>query len=98
MRREEIVRILKENVCEIEKFGVKEIGIFGSVVRGEAGEGSDIDFVVEFEEGKKNFDNFINLAFFLEDLFGKKVDLLTPESISPHIRPYVEREIVYEKL
>ena len=49
-------------------------------------------------QGRKNFENFINLAFFLEDLFGKKIDLVTPESISPYIRPYVEREVVYEGL
>jgi len=53
---------------------------------------------VEFEEGKKNFDNFINLAFYLEELLGRKVDLLTPESISQYIKPYMEKEVIYESV
>jgi len=53
---------------------------------------------VEFEEGKKNFDNFINLAFFLEELLSRNVDLLTPESISPYMKSYIESEVVYESV
>ncbi len=51
MDKEEVIRLIKENYGEIKKFGVKRIGIFGSVVRGEAGEDSDIDILVEFEYG-----------------------------------------------
>ena len=83
MNKEEILKVIRENKDKIKSFGVKKIGIFGSFVRGEEKERSDIDIIVEFEEGKKNFDNFMNLAFYLEELFGRKVDLLTPESISP---------------
>jgi predicted nucleotidyltransferase len=78
--------------------GVRRLGLFGSHVRGEEREESDIDLIVEFEEGKKNYDNFIELCFFLEDLFGRKVDLLTPESISPFMRPYIEKEVRYETI
>ncbi len=95
MERGEVVRLIKENYEEIKRFGVKRIGIFGSVVRGEAREDSDVDVLVEFEEGKKTFENFINLAFFLEELLGRKVDLLTSESVSPYIRPYIEEEVVF---
>jgi len=98
MNKEEILKRIRENKDKIRSFGVKRIGIFGSFVRGEEKEGSDVDVIVEFEEGNKNFDNFINLAFYLEDLLGRKVDLLTPEGISPHIKPYIEREIVYERI
>ena len=98
MNKEEILKKLRENKEKIKEFGVKRIGVFGSFARDEAGEESDIDIIVEFEEGKKNFDNFINLAFFLEELFGKKIDLLTSESISPYIKPYVEKEVIYERL
>ena len=98
MRKNEILKVIRENREKIKEFGVKRIGIFGSFARDEAGEESDIDIIVEFEEGKKNFDNFINLAFFLEELFGKKIDLLTSESISPYIKPYVEKEVIYERL
>ena len=99
MERNEILKILKTHRKELKvKFGVKRIGIFGSYVRGEQKESSDIDILVEFEKGKKNFDNFMNLVFFLEKILGKKVDLVTREGISPFIRPYIEREILYEKL
>ncbi len=98
MKKEEVIRLLRENMEEIKKFGVKRIGIFGSVVRGEADEESDIDLIVEFEEGKKSFDNFINLCFFLEKVLGKNVEVITPEALSPYIKPYIESEVVYEKL
>ena len=98
MNKEEILKVIRENKDKIKSFGVKKIGIFGSFARGEEKERSDIDIIVEFEEGKKNFDNFMNLAFYLEELFGRKVDLLTPESISPYIKPYIEKEAVYERI
>ena len=98
MKKEEILKKIRENKEKIRSFEVKRIEIFGSFVRGEEKEESDIDIIVEFEEGKKNFDNFINLAFFLEELLGRKVDLLTPESISPYIKPYIEKEVVYESV
>ena len=98
MKKEEILKKIRENRDKIRSFGVKKIGIFGSFVRGEEKEGSDIDIIVEFEEGKKNFDNFINLAFFLEELLGRNVNLLTSESISPYIKPYIESEVIYESV
>lgn len=98
LTKEDIFRKIKENREKIRGFGVKRIGIFGSYLRGKQREDSDIDFVVEFEEDKKTFNNFIGLAFFLEDLFGRKVDLLTPEGTSPYIKPYIERHAVYERI
>ena len=56
MKKEEILKKIRENRDKIRSFGVRRIGIFGSFVRGEEKEGSDIDIIVEFEEGKKNFD------------------------------------------
>ena len=96
--KEEVIRKLRDNMDKIRSFGVKKIGIFGSVARGKATEKSDIDIIVEFEEKRKNFENFIELAFFLEELLGKKVDLLTPESISPYIQPYIKVEVIDEGL
>jgi len=73
---------LRRNEKEIrEKFGVKRIGIFGSAARGKVGEKSNVDVLVEFKEGQETFDNFMELAFHLEELFGRKVDLLTPEGL-----------------
>src|SRR5919205_76496 len=55
----------------------------------------DVDILVEFEEGRKSFDNFMRLSFFLEELFGRRVELLTAESLSPHIGPHILREVEY---
>jgi len=75
-----VIDILREHEREIrERYGVKRIGVFGSYVRGEEKETSDVDILVEFE--KPTFDNFIDLAFYLEELFGKRVDLLTLEGV-----------------
>ncbi len=92
----DVLVTLKKNKTFIkEKFGVKKIGVFGSVARGEAKKGSDVDVLVEFEKDKKNFDNFMDLSFFLEDLFGRKVDLITTSGLDKYIRPYVEKEVVW---
>ncbi len=98
LNKEDIKRILLEKKTEIKKYGVKRIGIFGSFVRGEQHQGSDLDFMVEYIPGKKNFDNFMNLAFFLEDTFQRKIDLITPESLSQYISPYVLEEVEYVSL
>lgn len=59
---------------------------------------SDIDLLVEFEPGKKTFDNFIHLIFLLEDNLKRRVELVTPESLSPHLRPYLLKEVEYVPL
>jgi uncharacterized protein len=92
----DVLVTLKKNKALIkQKFGVKKIGVFGSVARGEAKKGSDVDVLVEFEKDKKNFDNFTDLSFFLENLFGRKVDLITTSGLDKYIRPYVEKEVVW---
>ncbi len=90
-------RIL-ENRQKIRQYGVNRIGFFGSIVRGEHQEDSDIDLLVFFDEGKLSFSSYMDLNFYLEDLLHAKVDLLTPEQISPHIMPYIQKEIRYESL
>jgi len=87
----EIIKTLREHSDILRKYKVKKIGLFGSFVRGEQEENSDIDFLVEFEE--PTFDNFMDLAFYLEDLFGRKVELITDGSLSPYLQPYVEKEV-----
>ena len=89
-----IIDILRRRDREIkERFQVKRIGLFGSFARGEEKETSDVDIMVEFEQ--PTFDNFMKLAFFLEDLLGRKVELVTPDSLSPYIAPYVKDEVVW---
>ena len=91
LTEKEIMVLLKEHRDILRKYKVKRIGLFGSYVRGEQKRQSDIDFLVEFEE--PTFDNFMDLAFYFEGLFGKKIELITNGSLSPYIRPYVEREV-----
>jgi len=78
-----------------EKFGVIEIAIFGSYARGEQGKDSDVDLIVDFKEGWKTFDNYMNLKFYLEELFGKKVDLVIKSAINPRIKPFIIEEAIY---
>ena len=88
---EKIMNMLKDHSEILQKYGVKRIGLFGSFVRGEQKKNSDIDFLVEFE--KPIFENFMDLAFYLEELFGRKVELITNGNLSPYIQPYVEKEV-----
>jgi len=94
VNRDEILKCLTEHREELTSFGVKSLALFGSVVRGEAGPDSDLDFLVEFE-GPATFDQYMNLKFFLEELLGRPVDLVTRKALKPRLKPYVEREAVY---
>ena len=99
MQKEKILNLLRKNRKIIRQFGVKRIGIFGSVARDEASEKSDIDIVVEFERGKATFRNVARLIDFLQNLFGKEIDLLTPDGIESirikHIKEQIKKEIEY---
>ena len=96
--KDQIVNLLKQNSQELGRFGVNRIGIFGSFATGEQNKSSDVDLVVEFNEGQKNFRNFIGTANFTENLLGRKVDLLTPQSLSPYIAPHIEKDIEYVQI
>ena len=90
------IEILKKHESTIkENFYVRKIGIFGSFARCEEKEGSDIDVLVELEDKYETFDNFMNLKFFLEDLFNRKVDLVTVEALRPQLKDDILREVVY---
>ncbi len=93
--KEQILRLLREYQSELRRLGVKRCGVFGSFVRDEACPQSDVDILVEFEPEKKSFDNFMRLSFLLEDLFGRRVDLVTTESLSPYIGPHILSEVEY---
>lgn len=89
-----ILKLLEEHENEIRnKYGVKRIGIFGSYVKGEETEKSDVDILVEFEQS--TLSNFMGLNFFLEELLGKKVDLVTTNALSPYLSPQVKKEVVW---
>jgi len=96
--KEELISILKNNLDELRKFGVLRIGIFGSAVRDELKEDSDIDLFIEFERGKLSFENFGQLIEFLEKLLGREVDILTPAGVDSirvkSVRERIKREIL----
>ena len=84
---------LRQRICEIgeqiQALGVSSLSVFGSFVRGEQRKDSDVDMLVEFREGAKTFDNFMSLAFLLEDTLGRTVELVTPKSLSRHCGPRI---------
>lgn len=96
--KKEITRLLRKNATRLRSFGLKRIGLFGSFVRGDQQPASDVDFLVEFEPGKKTFDNFMALSFFLDELLERKVELVTRESLSPYIGPHILAEVEYVRL
>ena len=78
-----------------QNYQVKEIGIFGSYVRGEQKKKSDIDILVEFDESSKlSLLDFIGLENYLTDILGVKVDLVEKGSLKPRIGKHVLEEVV----
>jgi len=94
-KKEHILGLILEHRDQLRDFGVNRLGLFGSYVSGQPAAGSDVDILIEFKQGRKTFDNFMSIAFLLEDLFGRRVDLVTTESLSPHIGPHILREVEY---
>ena len=90
--KQEIADRLMANQAKILLLGVASLALFGSFVRDEATPSSDVDLIVEFLPGAKTFDHFMELSFLLEELLGRPVELLTPESLSPHMGDKILKE------
>jgi predicted nucleotidyltransferase len=89
-----LIQRLSNRSSEIKDFGVKQLGVFGSFAKDtNIHPGSDVDFLVEFEPEKKTYDNFMGLSFYLEDLLGRKIELVTPQSLSKYIGPHILKEV-----
>jgi len=94
MNNQEVIRCLKERIGEIrQRFSVEKLSIFGSFARGEGSAQSDLDVLVAFEQ-KATFDLFMDLKFYLEELLGIKVDLVTDKALRPQVRRAIEGEII----
>jgi predicted nucleotidyltransferase len=98
MTKEDILNALRANAERIRAFGVKRIGLFGSFARGRPSEDSDVDLLVEFEPGRKSFDNFMQLCFFLDETLQRRVEVVTPEALSPYLGPGILAETEYVEL
>jgi predicted nucleotidyltransferase len=93
--KQQLIQQLADHRADLDRLGVARLGLFGSFRSGAENESSDVDMIVEFEKGRKSFDSFMELAFLLEDIFGRKVELLTPESLSKHLGPKILSEVEY---
>lgn len=92
MTRDEILATIHANEVRLRELSVRELALFGSFVRGDANDSSDIDFLVEFD--KKTFDNYLDTKELLETLFGRKVDLVIKSNIKPRLRDRILSEAV----
>jgi uncharacterized protein len=92
LNKEEVVSTLQQNREAIRRFGVERLGLFGSCARGDAAALNDLDFVVELKV--RSFDAYMELKFFLEDLFECPVDLVLQHTIKPRLRPQIMKELV----
>ena len=92
--KSEILASLQKHRAELEqRFSVSRIGLFGSYLHGNADEESDIDVLVDLAE--PTFDHYMELKFFLEDLFHHLVDLVLAETVKPRLKPFIAQEVVY---
>ena len=91
--KDEVLDRLRNCESKLQDLGVKRLGLFGSFVRDQQNSTSDIDVLVEFEPGRKNFDTFIGVAFLLEDELQRRVELVTVDSLSPYIGPRILEEV-----
>ncbi|MFW6311907.1 MAG: nucleotidyltransferase family protein [Nanoarchaeota archaeon] len=95
MTGKDIITFLKDSKGQFDKFGVKKIGLFGSYIKDQETEGSDIDILVEFKENSKTFDNYMDLKFYLEDNLKKKVDLVIENSIKDDLKNDILGSVKY---
>lgn len=90
----EILELLSLHKPELaRRFGVEELALFGSSVRGDAHADSDVDVLVRFD-GPATSQRYFGVQFYLEDIFGRPVDLVTDKALRAELRPYVEREAI----
>lgn len=91
---EEIARILRAHLPELgERYGVSSLGLFGSYVRGEQREHSDLDVLVEFDRTPTLFE-FVDLQYHLSDLLGVKVDLVMKKTLKPALGRRILQEVM----
>ncbi|HEV7332586.1 MAG TPA: nucleotidyltransferase family protein [Flavisolibacter sp.] len=96
MNRENILAALQSLKPEFEKFGVQHVGLFGSYLRNEQTEKSDIDLLIDFIPEKETFDNLMAVYDLLEDHFQQyKIEVVTKNGLSPYIGPKILKDVMY---
>jgi predicted nucleotidyltransferase len=96
MNTENILASLRMCKLDLTNLGIRNVGLFGSFVRNEATESSDIDVLIDFDPNAENFDNFMAVFDILERQFpGKHLDIVTMNGMSPYIGPSILAEVKY---
>jgi len=95
LNKKQILELMHDKQKEIERYGVKKIGLFGSYLKSRHKRDSDIDILVEFRRGEKTFDNYMDLKFFLEDLFNNDVDLVIKENVRLELKKDILKSVRY---
>ncbi len=94
--KENILEQIKIHRAELTKFGISNIGLFGSYMRNEQSEKSDIDLLVDFYPDKESFDNYMSVCDIFEKLFqNERVEIVTKNGLSPYIGPQILNEVIY---
>jgi predicted nucleotidyltransferase len=88
-----VITVLKSKRTAIRRYGVRSLARFGSAARNRLRRRSDVDILVQFNQ--PTWSNYIGLKFYLEDLLGREVDLVTLKGLKPAVRTSVEKDLVY---
>lgn len=94
--KEHILKKIQAHKSELMKLGVRNIGLFGSYMKDEQSDKSDIDILLDFQPEKENYDNFMAVYDLIEKLFkNERVEIVTRNGLSPYIGPMILNEVVY---
>jgi len=98
LNKTEIFHIISSNKKTLSNFGARRIALFGSFINGSSHKNSDIDLLVDFNPKMKKYDNFIKMHSFLRKVLGRKVDLVTSDSLSPYFKKNILSSAEYVKV
>lgn len=90
---------ISSNSLLMRQYGISKIGLFGSYSKQEQNKGSDIDILIDFQQDKETFDNFMAVCDLLDNIFkGYKVEVVTTGGLSPYIGPHILKEVEYVQI
>lgn len=95
LTQKKVLNMIKQHAGELETYGVKKLGVFGSFAKSVENSRSDVDVLVEFVRNRKTFDNYMNLKFYLEKIFHRKVDLVIKDALKTSIKKQVLSDVIY---
>ena len=90
MKRDEAIRRLQQHEADLKRFGVEHLYMFGSTARGEAKDDSDVDLFFDYEKGKLGLFELMDVKAYAARILGRKTDIMTRNSLHPHLRKRIE--------